>query len=112
MGKTHHRLIVGLGLVLTMAWSAGAQDTARLTGTIRNTAGTAVPGVVVTVTANDSSIVRVVATNEKGEYAVNGVMPWQEYVVEASHPQFEKVRVRVKPAAPAQDLSLRLKPKR
>jgi hypothetical protein len=95
-----------------MAWPAGAQNGAVLTGTVRDASGVAVPGVVVTVTAADASTVRVVVTNEQGDYSVDDVMSGQQYVIDTSHREFHRVRLRLTVAATPQVLDLRLKPKR
>jgi hypothetical protein len=112
MGKRYQRFIVGLGMVLMLAWTAGAQDAAVLTGSVRDAHGVAVPTAVVTVTAPDLSVVRVVATDQRGEYSIGDLVSGQEYAVEVSHPDFRKLRMRVRVSSPEQDLQLRLRAKR
>jgi iron complex outermembrane recepter protein len=69
---------VALGAVV-----ASAQPIGQLTGVVRDAAGSALPGVTVTVTGASLIAPRAVVTNEHGEYLV-GALPPGRYLVTAA----------------------------
>ena len=62
---------------------ASAQPGGRLTGVVRDTTGSVVPGVTVTVTGAASSTPRTVVTDEHGDYVVDA-LPAGRYLVTAA----------------------------
>ena len=68
-------LVVGLFLLLSAV--AFAQDTATLTGTIRDPTGAALPGASVTLKNTATGIVRELTANSAGEYVAAALAPGQ-----------------------------------
>src|SRR6266699_6223427 len=68
------RFVVGLGaLVLFCTWSAVAQDTASITGTVRDASGAVVSGAEVKVVSSSIGLTRVATTNADGAYLAPGL---------------------------------------
>jgi hypothetical protein len=68
------RILVGLGvLVLFCACSGFAQDTASITGTVRDASGAIVPGAEVKVVSGSIGLTRVATTNADGNYLAPGL---------------------------------------
>jgi len=68
------RFVVGLGaLVLFCTWSAVAQDTASITGTVRDASGAVVSGAEVKVVSSSIGLTRVATTNADGAYLSPGL---------------------------------------
>lgn len=78
MGKNiiRHRWWL-LGLLMLLAGAASAQDTATLTGTIRDKSGAVLPDVDVTIKNTATGIVRQVKSNSAGEYVAAALPPGQ-----------------------------------
>jgi hypothetical protein len=68
---------LGVGLFLVSATVAFAQDTATLTGTIRDNTNAVIPNASVTLKNTATGIVRQLKTNSAGEYVVAAVPPGQ-----------------------------------
>ena len=66
-----------VGLFLLFAAVAFAQDTATLTGTIRDNTGAVIPRASVTLKNTATGIVRELKTNSAGEYVIAAVPPGQ-----------------------------------
>ena len=66
-----------LGLLLLFSAFALAQDTATLTGTVRDRTGAVIAGATVTVTNISTEITREFATNSAGEYVAAAMLPGQ-----------------------------------
>ena len=60
--------LIALGAVVT-----SAQPSGQLTGVVRDTTGSVLPGVTVTITGAALSAPRTVVTNEHGEYVVDAL---------------------------------------
>ena len=68
---------LGLGLFLLFSAAALAQDTATLTGTIRDNTGAVIPNAAVTLKNTATGIVRELKTNSAGEYVIAAMPPGQ-----------------------------------
>ena len=66
-----------LGLFVSLASLSFSQDTATLTGTIRDNSNAVIPGAVVTVTNTATGQVRQLTTNSSGEYVGAALPPGQ-----------------------------------
>ena len=66
-----------LGLFLLFSATALAQDTATLTGTVRDNTGAVIPGAAVTVKNAATGLVRELTTNSAGEYVAAALPPGQ-----------------------------------
>jgi hypothetical protein len=75
--------LVALGAVV-----ASAQPRGWITGVVRDTSGSVLPGVPVTVTGADLIAPRTVITDEHGEYVVDA-LPAGRYLVTAAFSRFE-----------------------
>ena len=58
----------GILILLLTASAAWAQATAQMSGTVRDESGAVLPGVTVTVTQIDTSVMRTAVTDEAGAY--------------------------------------------
>src|SRR4029077_7402030 len=58
----------GALILLLTASAAWAQATAQMSGTVRDESGAVLPGVTVTVTQIDTSVMRTAVTDESGAY--------------------------------------------
>src|SRR5262249_6959749 len=68
------RILVGLGAVLILsACTALAQDTASITGTVRDPTGAIVPGAEVKLANTSISVTRAATTNADGAYLASGL---------------------------------------
>src|SRR5262249_14353519 len=70
-----------------------AQDTASLTGTVRDSSGASIPNAAVKVTSADRGINRETTTNSDGEYAVAALTPGS-YDVSVSAQGFKKYEAK------------------
>src|SRR5262245_12944631 len=80
-------LLATLVLVLASA-SAWAQATAAINGTVRDSSGGVLPGVTITVTQTDTSLVRTTVSNETGSYSLPN-LPLGPYRFEATLQGFQ-----------------------
>ena len=64
-----------LGLFVLSSSFILAQDTATLTGTIRDNSGAVMPGAAVTLKSTDTGVVRELRTNSSGEYVAASLPP-------------------------------------
>jgi hypothetical protein len=82
--------------VLTFAWTASAAAQTpppALKGVVRDQFGSPVPGVVLRIATPDQSVVRVAATDLRGEYKFDRLASRSDYAMEVSHPHFRKVTI-------------------
>jgi hypothetical protein len=84
MDVHRHGSVLGLtALALVLACgSAWAQATATISGTARDQSGAVLPGVTITVTQQETSLVRTTVTNETGSYVLPN-LPLGPYRLEA-----------------------------
>ena len=84
MNARRHGSVLGLtALALVLACgSAWAQATATISGTARDQSGAVLPGVTITVTQQETSLVRTTVTNETGSYVLPN-LPLGPYRLEA-----------------------------
>ena len=83
-------LLLGLLLVPGVAW---AQDTATLTGTVRDISGAVVPNADVSIKNTATGIVRAVKSNSAGEYVAAALAPGQ-YNITVSVAGFRNIKRR------------------
>ncbi len=81
------RFVILSFLVLAFATVASAQE-AAIVGTITDPSGSAVPGVQVTITNTDTSVVRKLTTTANGQYGEPDLIPGH-YIVRADAPGFK-----------------------
>ena len=86
------RIAVGL-LVLSAAF-VHAQDTASLTGTVRDATGAIVAGAQVTVSSTERGIKRDTTTNSAGEYSESALPAPAAYSVTVISKGFKKFEAR------------------
>ena len=68
------RAVVGLvAFTFLVLCSAMAQDTALITGTVRDASGAIVPGAEVSIVSNAIGVTRAATTNSDGEYLAPGL---------------------------------------
>jgi hypothetical protein len=82
-------ILRALALAVSTMGLAAAQDTASLTGTVRDTTGAAVVGANVAVKNTDTGTVRHIKSNSAGEYVAASLTPGS-YDVTVSAPGFRK----------------------
>jgi len=63
------------GLLIGLSVAAIAQDTATLTGTVRDTSGAVIPAAAITITNVETGTVRGLKTNSAGEYVGAALLP-------------------------------------
>ena len=85
--------------------AVSAQAPSQLTGVVRDTTGSVLPGVTVTVTGASLIAPRTVITNEHGEYLVKALPPGR-YLVTAAFGGFEPSRAAVDVGATSATLNL------
>jgi hypothetical protein len=113
MGTMLSRIATAAILLLGSAATADAQYGAAIRGVIRDVAGRPTAGAVVTLSHPGARLVRVAVTDLRGEYAIHGLEPGAEYVVQVTHPNFRKERVQARAYAASQHVTpVRLKPRR
>ena len=80
-------------VLLLVAFTAAAQTTTTLFGTVTDKTGAVVPGAQVVATNTGTNFTRTVKTNEQGEYRME-FMPIGDYTVEitASHTEMYSVQ--------------------
>ncbi|MGA8866535.1 MAG: carboxypeptidase regulatory-like domain-containing protein [Candidatus Sulfotelmatobacter sp.] len=96
------RWILGTCLLVLAAGLAAAQDTASLTGTVRDTTGALVPGATVAIKNTETGTSRDVRCNSDGEYVVASLPPGK-YDLAVSTPGFRKYRAEGVTLRVAQD---------
>jgi Ca-activated chloride channel family protein len=86
------RMSVVVAVVCLLVTSITAQaDRGRITGVVSDTTGGVLPGVTVTLSGAES---RTIVTNERGEFAFEGLRPGQ-YELKATLPGFVEVKQQV-----------------
>jgi len=85
--KTPCLLVASLVFLCFSAW---AQDTATIVGTVTDSSGGVIPNAKVTVSNPEKGFTRELATNTAGEYAAPK-MPVGEYVVSTEVTGFQKL---------------------
>ncbi len=90
------RLLCGIavGLLVLSAAFVHAQDTASLTGTVRDATGAAVAGAQVTVSSTEHGIKRDTTTNATGEYSESALPAPATYSVTVTSKGFRKFEAR------------------
>ena len=83
-----------VGLIALGAVVASAQPGGQLTGVVRDTTGSVLPGVTVTVTGAALMAPRTVVTDEHGEYMVDA-LPAGRYLVTAAFSGFEPSSIEI-----------------
>jgi len=100
------QILLWSACVLAFPVTAMAQPVSQLSGVVRDTTGSALPGVTVTITGAALVAPRTLVTNEQGRYELDA-LPAGRYVVSASLSGFETRTGEVDIAVPATlDLSL------
>ena len=94
MRQTLESIVRVVCLIALGAVVASAQPGGRLTGVVRNTTGSVVPGVAVTVSGATLIAPRTVVTDEHGEYAVDA-LPAGRYLVTAAFSGFAPSSVEI-----------------
>ena len=94
MRQTLESIVRVVCLIALGAVVASAQPGGQLTGVVRDTTGSVLPGVTVTVTGAALIAPRTVVTDEHGEYAVDA-LPAGRYLVTAAFSGFEPSSVEV-----------------
>ena len=93
------------GCVLALPIAAMAQPVSQLSGVVRDTTGSALPGVTVSITGAALVAPRTLVTNERGRYELDA-LPAGRYLVSASLTGFEtrtgKVDIEAVPATERQ----------
>jgi iron complex outermembrane recepter protein len=92
--------LIALGAVV-----ASAQPSGQLTGVVRDTTGSVLPGVTVTITGAALSTPRTVVTNELGEYVVEALRAGR-YLVTAAFSGFEPSSTEIEVGAPTATLNI------
>src|SRR6185295_11512234 len=92
--------LITLGTVVASARPGG-----QLTGVVRDTTGSVVPGVTVTVSGATLIAPRTVVTDEDGEYAVDA-LPAGRYLVTAAFSGFEPSSVEIEVGATSETLDV------
>ena len=88
MRRTLESIVRVVCLIALGAVVASAQPGGQLTGVVRDTTGSVLPGVTVTVTGAALIAPRTVVTDEHGEYVVDA-LPAGRYLVTAAFSGFE-----------------------
>ena len=77
MHRATMKLHVVIGALIVFSGMAFAQDTATLTGTVRDASGAVIPGASVTIKNTATAAVRELKTNSAGEYVAASLLPGQ-----------------------------------
>ncbi len=85
---------IAVGVLVLSAAFAHAQDTASLTGTVRDPSGASVAGAHVTVSSAERGIKRDTTTNSEGEYTEAALPAPGSYNVAVASPGFKKFEAR------------------
>lgn len=93
------RTIFAIAFLAAFSALASAQDTATLTGTVRDNTGAVVPNAQVVVASSSGNFTRNTKTNGDGEYLAGGLIPGN-YTLTVTAPGFQKYQ--------AQDVVLRV----
>ena len=81
------RLCIGILVAALSYTNAWAQNTAQVSGVVRDQSGAVLPGVDVSLTQTDTGLVRTAVTDETGSYVVSN-LPVGPYRLEAGLPGF------------------------
>src|SRR5690242_6251071 len=81
------KYLVLAALLCAFSATAWAQNTANISGTVKDQSGAVLPGVEVTATQTATGISRMAVTNESGSYTLTN-LPIGPYKLEASLPGF------------------------
>jgi len=88
------RILVGLGALITLSLcSAFAQDTAQITGTVRDSSGAILPGAQVTVVNAGIGLTRATTANADGAYLAPG-LPAGTYDLSVTAPGFKTFQAK------------------
>ena len=109
MGTRIARLFGAAIVVFGFATGAAAQSDPIHRGVVYDHTDVPMPGVVVTIHHPQQQAVRVVLTDQWGEYAVADLERGTRYTVSLSHPLFRPARVQ---AAAGDHINVKLKPRR
>jgi hypothetical protein len=83
MTALRHGKVFGLAAIaIALAGSAWAQATATISGTVRDQSGAVLPGVTITVTQQETALVRTTVSNDTGSYVLPN-LPLGPYRLEA-----------------------------
>ncbi|HLH08841.1 MAG TPA: carboxypeptidase-like regulatory domain-containing protein, partial [Terriglobales bacterium] len=83
------RSLILFAFVLFCSVSMLAQDTASVTGTVKDSSGAAVPNATVVVTNEAKGVTRQLVSNSDGEYLA-AALPAGVYSINVSAPGFKK----------------------
>ena len=109
MGTRIARLFQVAIVVFGFATTATAQSDPLHRGVVHDQTGTPMPGVVVTIQHPQQEVVRVVLTDQWGEYAVGDLERGTRYTIRLTHPRFRPEKVQ---AAAGDHINVTLKPRR
>src|SRR5262244_4429356 len=79
-----------VALMFCLAVASGQTITGRISGTVKDSSNSVVPGATVTVTNEATQIARTATTDEEGFYVVTNLPPGS-YAVAVEHAGFKKV---------------------
>jgi hypothetical protein len=82
--------VTAVGVLVLWAAFVSAQDTASLTGTVRDSSGASVVGAQVAVTSSEHGINRTTVTNSDGEYSIPALPAPSSYSVTVTAQGFKK----------------------
>jgi iron complex outermembrane recepter protein len=89
------QITIRVGCLLALGTiAASAQTVARLSGVVRDTTGSMLPGVTISVTEATSTASRTVVTDEHGRYLLDPIFPGR-YVVTAAFSGFESSHIDI-----------------
>jgi hypothetical protein len=83
-------LILLATALLAACFSALAQDTANIVGTVKDSTGAVIPAAKITVTNSEKGFTRALVSNAAGEYSAPKI-PIGDYVITAAVPGFQKL---------------------
>src|SRR6185437_25124 len=87
---SNHRLVTVLfGLALSVVTSSAQTDFGRISGTVIDASGAAVPNTKVTIRNTDTQATRAILTNNSGFYVAEN-LPIGPYAVEVEAPGFKR----------------------
>jgi Carboxypeptidase regulatory-like domain/TonB-dependent Receptor Plug Domain len=85
-----HAMVVICGIIVFSAGLRGQVTTGSILGTVSDSTGGVIPGVVISIRNVDTGISRAVVTGETGQYSVPQ-LPLGAYEATADHPGFQSV---------------------
>jgi hypothetical protein len=92
--RVRHLCGIAVGLLVLSAAFVHAQDTASLTGTVRDSSGASVVNAQVAVTSTERGINRTTTTNSDGEYSAPALPAPASYNVTVTSQGFKKFQAR------------------